>query len=111
MSSGGHLSGGLSKLRAWLARMDERRGRLDNPVARLTGRELYALLTGVVIVVVLLLMVAWRSGVNTGTSRLPYRAAAAATGTSPAASAGGASGMSGAPAAGSSGTDAGAPGD
>jgi hypothetical protein len=65
----------LSRFAAWLALLDERQGKLENPIARLSGREFYAFATAAVFAMVLLLAIAWRSGVNAGVGQLPYRAA------------------------------------
>jgi len=65
----------VSRLTAWLARLDEQRGKVANPVARLTGREFYALAGVAAVVLVLILAIAWRSGVDAGVGQLPYRAA------------------------------------
>lgn len=71
----------VSRFTAWLAKLDEQRGQLDNPLARLTGREFYAAAAAAVLAVVLLLAIAWRSGVNAGVGQLPYRGPGAATNT------------------------------
>jgi len=67
----------VSRFTDWLARLDEERGKVENPAARLTGREFYALAGLATIALVLLVAIAWRSGVNAGVGQLPYRAAAA----------------------------------
>jgi|GEM_PF-6299478 len=71
----------IDRITAWLAKLDERRGKWQNPLARLTGREFYALAGLAALGLVLLLLVAWRSGVNAGVGQLPYRAVGRATNT------------------------------
>lgn len=71
----------IERFTAWLAKLDESRGKWDNPLAKLTGREFYALAGVATLAVMLMLLVAWRSGVNAGVGQLPYRAAGSATNT------------------------------
>lgn len=71
----------IERFTAWLAKLDESRGKWANPLAKLTGREFYALAGVGAVALVLLLLVAWRSGVNAGVGQLPYRAAGSATNT------------------------------
>ncbi|MBV8424253.1 MAG: hypothetical protein JO349_03615, partial [Candidatus Eremiobacteraeota bacterium] len=80
-SAGPTRPGPITRFKNWLADIDARRGEIENPIARLTGREFYALVAGAAVVVILLLMVAWRSGVNAGAGQLPYRMNGAATNT------------------------------
>lgn len=69
----------IDRFTAWLAKLDESRGKWENPLAKLTGREFYALTGVAAFALVLMLLVAWRSGVNAGQGQLPYRAAAPVT--------------------------------
>jgi hypothetical protein len=71
----------IERFTAWLAKLDESRGKWQNPLAKLTGREFYALAGVTAIALALMLLVAWRSGVNAGVGQLPYRAAGSATNT------------------------------
>lgn len=71
----------IERFTAWLAKLDESRGKWDNPLAKITGREFYALCGVAALALVLMLLVAWRSGVNAGQGQLPYRAAGSATNT------------------------------
>jgi len=71
----------VSRFTAWLARLDEQRGKVENPAARLTGREFYALAGVATLVLVLIVAIAWRSGVDAGVGQLPYRAAGHVTNT------------------------------
>lgn len=77
----------VSRFTAWLAHLDEQRGKIENPAARLTGREFYALAATGLLAVLLVVAIAWRSGVNMGVGSLPYRAAAARASTAAAGSA------------------------
>ena len=65
----------LSRFTAWLAELDERQGKLENPIARLTGREFYAFATAAVFAIALVMAIVFRFGVNAGVGSLPYRAA------------------------------------
>ncbi|MGH7661156.1 MAG: hypothetical protein ACRENA_09630 [Vulcanimicrobiaceae bacterium] len=71
----------IDRFTTWLASLDETRGKWENPLAKLTGREFYALAGVTTLALVLMLMVAWRSGVNAGVGQLPYKAAASTTNT------------------------------
>jgi len=70
--------GWIERFTAWLADLDQRRGAWENPLARLTGREFYAAAALATLGIVLLMVVAWRTGVNAGVGQLPYRAPGAA---------------------------------
>jgi hypothetical protein len=72
----------LSRFTAWLAELDERQGKLENPIARLTGREFYACAAAAMFAIVLVMAIVFRFGVNAGVGSLPYRAAGHATTTS-----------------------------
>src|SRR5579872_299226 len=69
----------IDRFTTWLAKLDETRGKWDNPLATLTGREFYALAGLTALALVLVLAVAWRSGVNAGQGALPYKAAGSTT--------------------------------
>ena len=69
----------IERFTAWLAKLDESRGKWENPLAKLTGREFYALTGVAAFALLLMLAVAWRSGVNAGQGALPYRAAGPVT--------------------------------
>lgn len=64
----------IDRVTTRLATLDESRGKWENPLAKLTGREFYALAGVAAFALVLMLLVAWRSGVNAGVGQLPYRA-------------------------------------
>jgi hypothetical protein len=73
--------GPLTRFKTWLAEMDAKKSQLENPVARWSGREFYAGVAGVAIVIVLLMMVAWSNGESAGVTALPYAANGNATNT------------------------------
>lgn len=72
----------ISRFTEWLAKQDESRGKWENPLAKLTGREFYSLAGVATFGLLLLMVVAWRSGVNAGVGQLPYRTGGTASNTS-----------------------------